>query len=153
MAISPKRLVKCKRYLNLICLLRFYKLLPNDFVADTKIDQDEETEIIIKVQKFARIYPVWEYSLLGNSYLIGQYTRYSFRGPRAMNQNKRNRVFPIEEKLAAVEWNLKLLKTSAEITHTPLRTIKSMFQVSVMVPAQCFVQEIVNYRFARRRAS
>ena len=70
-----------------------------------------------------------------------------------MNQNKRNRVFPIEEKLATIEWNLKLLKTSAEITHTPLRTIKSMLQVSIMAPAQCFVQEIVNSRSTRRRAS
>jgi len=64
-----------------------------------------------------------------------------------MNQKKRNRVFPIEEKLAAVEWNLKLLKTSAEITHTPLRTLKSMIQVSVMAPTQSFLQEIVNSHF------
>ena len=68
-----------------------------------------------------------------------------------MNKKKRNRVFPIEEKLAAVEWNLKLLKTSAEITHTPLRTLKSMIQVSVMAPAQSFLQEIVNSHSAKRR--
>jgi len=61
-----------------------------------------------------------------------------------MKQKKRNCAFPIEEKLAAVEWNLKLLKTSAEITHTPLRTLRSMIQVSVMAPTQNFLQEIVN---------
>ncbi len=70
-----------------------------------------------------------------------------------MNQNKRNRLYPIEQKLATIEWNLKLLKTAAEITHTPLRTIKSMLQVSVMAPAQCFVQEIVNSCSTRQRAS
>lgn len=70
-----------------------------------------------------------------------------------MNQNKRNRGFPIEQKLANVEWNLRLMKTSAEITHTPLRTIKSMLQVSVIAPAQCFVQEIFNSVSTRQRAS
>ena len=69
-----------------------------------------------------------------------------------MNQKKKNRVFPIEEKLAAVEWNLKLLKTSAEITHTPLRTLRSMIQVSVMTPAQNFLQEIVDSHSAKRRS-
>jgi len=67
-----------------------------------------------------------------------------------MKQKKKNRVFPIEEKLAAVEWNLKLLKTSAEITHTPLRTLRSMIQVSVMTPAQNFLQEIVDSHSAKR---
>ena len=67
-----------------------------------------------------------------------------------MKQKKKNRVFPIEEKLAAVEWNLKLLKTSAEITHTPLRTLRSMIQVSVMAPTQNFLQEIVNSHFDKR---
>jgi hypothetical protein len=67
-----------------------------------------------------------------------------------MKQKKKNRVFPIEEKLAAVEWNLKLLKTSAEITHTPLRTLRSMIQVSVMTPTQNLLQEIVNSHSAKR---
>ena len=67
-----------------------------------------------------------------------------------MKQKKKNRVFPIEEKLAAIEWNLKLLKTSAEITHTPLRTLRSMIQVSVMTPAQNFLQEIVDSHSAKR---
>ena len=62
-----------------------------------------------------------------------------------MSQKKRN--FPIEKKLAAIEWNLKLLKTSAEITHTPLRTLKSMIQVSIMAPTQSFLQEIANSHF------
>lgn len=67
-----------------------------------------------------------------------------------MKQKKKNRVFPIEEKLAAIEWNLKLLKTSAEITHTPLRTLRSMIQVSVMTPTQNLLQEIVNSHPAKR---
>jgi hypothetical protein len=67
-----------------------------------------------------------------------------------MKQKKKNRVFPIEEKLAAIEWNLKLLKTSAEITHTPLRTLRSMIQVSVMTPTQNLLQEIVNSHSAKR---
>ena len=61
-----------------------------------------------------------------------------------MNRKEKTRVFPIEEKLAAIEWNLNLLKTSADITHTPLRTLKSMIQVSVMVPTQNFLREIAN---------
>ena len=69
-----------------------------------------------------------------------------------MKQKKKNRVFPIEEKLAAIEWNLKLLKTSAEITHTPLRTLRSMIQVSVMTPTQNLLQEIVNSHSAKRRS-
>jgi hypothetical protein len=67
-----------------------------------------------------------------------------------MKQKKKNRAFQIEEKLAAVEWNLKLLKTSAEITHTPLRTLRSMIQVSVMAPTQNFLQEIVNSHSDKR---
>jgi len=69
-----------------------------------------------------------------------------------MKQKKKNRVFPIEEKLAAVEWNLKLLKTSAEITHTPMRTLRSMIQVSVMAPTKSFLQEIVDSHSAKRRS-
>ena len=67
-----------------------------------------------------------------------------------MKQKKKNRAFPIEEKLAAVEWNLKLLKTSAEITHTPLRTLRSMIQVSVITPTQSLLQEIVNSHSDKR---
>jgi chaperonin cofactor prefoldin len=60
-----------------------------------------------------------------------------------MNQKKKARVFPIEEKLEAIKWNLKLLKTSAETTRTPLRTLKSMIQLSVVAPTQSSLQEIV----------
>ena len=60
-----------------------------------------------------------------------------------MNQKKKARMSQIEEKLEAIKWNLKLMKTSAEITHTPLRTLKSMIQVSVMAPTQSSIQEIV----------
>ena len=62
-----------------------------------------------------------------------------------MNQKKKARMLPIEEKLEAIIWNLKLLKTSAQITHTPLRTIKSMIQVSVVAPTQSSIQELVDY--------
>ena len=62
-----------------------------------------------------------------------------------MNQKKKARILPIEEKLEAIKWNLKLLKTSAQITHTPLRTIKSMIQVSVVAPTQSSIQELVDY--------
>jgi len=61
-----------------------------------------------------------------------------------MSQKRQNYVFPIEKKLAAIEWNLKLLKASAEITHTPLRTLKSMVQTSVIIPTHNLLREIVN---------
>jgi hypothetical protein len=61
-----------------------------------------------------------------------------------MNQKKEKYVFPIEKKLAALEWNIKLLKASAEITHTPLRTIKSIVQGSVVVPTNNLLREIVD---------
>jgi ATP-dependent RNA circularization protein (DNA/RNA ligase family) len=64
-----------------------------------------------------------------------------------MNQKKKARVFPIEEKLEAIKWNLRLLKTSAETTRTPLRTLKSMVQFSVVAPTQSSLQEIVNSHF------
>ena len=61
-----------------------------------------------------------------------------------MNQKKQKYIFPIEKKLAAIEWNLELLKASAEITHTPLRTLKSMVQTSVIVPTHNMLREIVD---------
>jgi hypothetical protein len=48
---------------------------------------------------------------------------------------RKNHMFPIEKKLAALEWNLKLLNTSITITHTPIRTIKSLVNVNVVLPA------------------
>jgi hypothetical protein len=50
-----------------------------------------------------------------------------------MNQRK---IFPIEKKLAAIEWKLELLKTSVTTTNTPLRTLKSMIQVDVVLPTR-----------------
>ena len=61
-----------------------------------------------------------------------------------MNHKRQKYVFSIEKKLAAIEWNLKLLKASAEITHTPLRTLKSMVQTSVIFPTHNLLREIVN---------
>jgi len=68
-----------------------------------------------------------------------------------MNQKKEKYVFPIEKKLAAVEWNLKLLKASAEITHTPLRTLKSMVQASVIVPTHNLLREIVDSSLHKKK--
>jgi hypothetical protein len=48
---------------------------------------------------------------------------------------KKNYVFPIEKKLAALEWNLKLLNTSITITHTPIRTVRSLVNGNVVLPA------------------
>jgi len=61
-----------------------------------------------------------------------------------MNQKKEKYVFPIKKKLAAIEWNLELLKASAEITHTPLRTLKSMVQASIIAPTHSLLREIVD---------
>jgi len=61
-----------------------------------------------------------------------------------MNQKKEKYVFPIKKKLAAIEWNLELLKASAEITHTPLRTLKSMVQASIIAPTHNLLREIVD---------
>jgi hypothetical protein len=48
---------------------------------------------------------------------------------------KKSHVFPIEKKLAALEWNLKLLNASITITHTPIRTVKSLVTGNVILPA------------------
>jgi len=61
-----------------------------------------------------------------------------------MNQKNRKSVFPIEKKLAAIEWNIELLKASVEITHTPIRTLKSMVQASVVIPTQDLLRKIVD---------
>jgi len=61
-----------------------------------------------------------------------------------MNQKKEKPTFPIEKKLAAIEWNIELLKASAEITHTPLRTMKSMVQTSVVAPTHNRLREIAD---------
>ena len=60
-----------------------------------------------------------------------------------MKKEEKTHVFPIEKKLTAIEWRLKLSKTSAEITHTPLRTQESKViedALDILAP---------NYRFRR----
>ena len=143
-AISPKRIVQCQEYAKIICSSTSYELWPNEIVSDTEIRRNKNVKVIMKVQKYAFIYRVWKYSFPRNKCPIYQYTIYRFGGSTVVNQKKRKSVFTIEEKLATVEWNLKLLKTSAEITRTPLRTLKSMIRVSVIAPTRSFLQEIVD---------
>lgn len=86
---------------------------------------------------------VLEVFLVGNKDPICQYTRYSLRGSGPMKKEEKTHVFPIEKKLAAIEWRLKLSKTSLEITHTPLRTQESKVikdALDILAP---------NYRFRR----
>jgi len=47
---------------------------------------------------------------------------------------KKNHAFPIEEKLAKLEHTLKLLNTSITVTHTPMRTLKSMVKGNIIQP-------------------
>lgn len=53
-------------------------------------------------------------------------------------------MFPIKEKLAALEWSLKLLNTSVMVTRTPIRTIKSMIKGYVVLPAIQKLGKITN---------
>lgn len=62
-----------------------------------------------------------------------------------MGERKTNKVFPIEEKLAALEWNLKLLNTSITVTHTPIQTLKCMVKGNVVLPAIEKLEKIVNF--------
>ncbi|UCG37344.1 MAG: hypothetical protein JSV64_03470 [Candidatus Bathyarchaeota archaeon] len=59
-----------------------------------------------------------------------------------MTAHNKKRPLPIEKKLAAVEWKLELLKASIATTHTPIRTLRSMVQASVMLPARNAIQKI-----------
>lgn len=61
-----------------------------------------------------------------------------------MTHNRQKHVFPIEKKLATIEWNLELLKASAEVTHTPLRTLKSIVKASVVDPTANILHEMVD---------
>jgi hypothetical protein len=63
-----------------------------------------------------------------------------------MNQNKESHIFPIERKLAAIEWNLKLLKTSVTTTHTPICTLRSMLRGNVVLPTRDVLDKVVNVR-------
>jgi len=60
-----------------------------------------------------------------------------------MGKRKSNYAFPIEEKLAALEWNLKLLNTSVTITHTPIQTLKSMVKGNIVLPTIEKLEKIV----------
>jgi prefoldin subunit 5 len=51
-----------------------------------------------------------------------------------MERRRTNIRFPIEKKLATLQWNLKLLNTSITTTHTPIQTIKSMVKGNVILP-------------------
>jgi len=58
-----------------------------------------------------------------------------------LNQKK---IFPIEKKLATIEWKLKLLKTSVTTTNTPLRTLKSMIQADVIMPTRERIKKLTD---------
>jgi hypothetical protein len=68
-----------------------------------------------------------------------------------MNRKKKKRVFPIEKKLADIEWKLELLKASVVTTHTPLRTIKSMVQADITLPTQNLLQKIIYSPLSQRK--
>jgi len=59
-----------------------------------------------------------------------------------MDLRKKAHPFPIEKKLATIEWNLKLLNTSMTTTHTPLRTLKSMIKADVVLPTKDALQNV-----------
>lgn len=61
-----------------------------------------------------------------------------------MKQKNEGYVFPIEKKLAAIEWNLKLLNAAATTTHTPLRTLKSMVKANVVLPTKDMLEKIID---------
>ncbi|MEM1566494.1 MAG: hypothetical protein QW510_05365 [Candidatus Bathyarchaeia archaeon] len=58
---------------------------------------------------------------------------------------KKNHTFPIEEKLAALEHALKLLNTSVTVTHTPLRTVKSMVKGNIVYPTIEKLEKLANF--------
>lgn len=66
-----------------------------------------------------------------------------FGDQKAMTLKKEKHNFPIEKKLTAIEWNLELLKASVEVTHTPMRTLKSMIKASVVAPTHNLLREII----------
>jgi len=68
-----------------------------------------------------------------------------------MSPKNEKYAFPIEKKLAAIEWNLELLKASTQITHTPIRTLKSMVKASVVIPTQNLLREIINSPLQRKK--
>jgi len=69
-----------------------------------------------------------------------------------MNKKKEKSVFPIEKKLATIEWKLELLKASVATTHTPLRTIKSMVQADIKLPTQNLLKKIIDSPLSHKEA-
>ena len=55
---------------------------------------------------------------------------------------KKENPFPIEKKLATIEWSLELLRASVTTTHTPLRTLKSMVEADVVHPTMDFLSKV-----------
>ncbi|UCH32045.1 MAG: hypothetical protein JSV05_01225 [Candidatus Bathyarchaeota archaeon] len=63
---------------------------------------------------------------------------------------KKRRIFPIERKLAALEWKLELLKASVITTRTPVRTMKSMVHADIVLPTRNLVHELIDSSFLHR---
>jgi len=59
---------------------------------------------------------------------------------------KKNHISSIEEKLAKLEHTLKLLNTSITITHTPLRTLKSMVKGNIIQPTIEKLEKFTNLK-------
>jgi hypothetical protein len=57
---------------------------------------------------------------------------------------KKRCSFPIEKKLAAIEWKLELFKASITTTRTPIKTVKSMIHADIVLPTRNLVHELVN---------
>ena len=62
----------------------------------------------------------------------------------SMKSKKERSDFPIEKKLATIEWNLELLKASIVTTHTPLRTLKSMVETEVLPSTRNLVSKLID---------
>jgi hypothetical protein len=61
-----------------------------------------------------------------------------------MKQSKKPYTFPIEKKLADIEWNLQLLQTSVTTTHTSIATMKSMLKGNVVLPTTNVLERLVS---------
>ena len=59
---------------------------------------------------------------------------------------KKKQVFPIEEKLAKLEHALTLMNTSITVTHTPLRTLKSMVKGNIVQPTIEKLEKFVSFK-------
>jgi hypothetical protein len=54
----------------------------------------------------------------------------------------KNRKNPAEIKLAKLAWRLNLIKTSAEVTRTPVTTLKSLLQTAVKNEGPIYVGKL-----------